>query len=175
MSDFWAYLPPEEPSDFEILLRKSSPPQWMRSIFLLPVGGGLHLQCRLPKASNLRIHWLLHCRQVLYHLSHRILISVRTQLHSGDKLLLLFSHSVVSDSLRPHGLQHTRPPCPSPTPGACSSSCPSWWGCHPTISSSVVPFSSLLQSFPASGSFPMSRFFRWPKYWSFSFSPSNFL
>ena len=151
-----AFLPPEEPSDFEILLRKSSPPQRMQSIFLLPVGGGLHLQRRLPGASNLRIHWLLHCRQVLYHLSHWILISVRTQLRSGDKLLLLFSHSVMSDSLQPHGLQHTRPPCPSPTPGACSSSCPLSQWCHPTISSSVVPFSSCPRSFPASGSFPMS-------------------
>ena len=51
-----------------------------------------------------------------------------------------FSHSVVSDSLQPHGLQHTRPPCPSPTPGACSNSCPSSWWCHPNISSSVIPF-----------------------------------
>ena len=70
-----------------------------------------------------------------------------------------FSHSVVSDSLQPHGLKHTRLPCPSPTPGACSNSCPSSRWCHPTISSSVVPFSSRLQSFPASGSFPMSQFF----------------
>ena len=73
--------------------------------------------------------------------------------------LLLFSHSVVSDSLRPHGLQHARPPRPSPTPGACSNSCPSSWWCHPTISSSVIPFSSCFQSFPASGSFPMNRIF----------------
>ena len=70
-----------------------------------------------------------------------------------------FSRSVVSDSLRPHGLQHARLPCPSPTPGACSNSCPLSWRCHPTISSSVVSFSSCLQSFPASGSFPMSHFF----------------
>ena len=70
-----------------------------------------------------------------------------------------FSHSVVSDSLWPHGLQHTRLPCPSPTPGAYSNSSPSCQWCHPAISSSVVPFSSCLQSFPASGSFPMSRFF----------------
>ena len=70
-----------------------------------------------------------------------------------------FSHSVVSDSLRPHGLQYARLPCPSPTPRACSNSCPSSQWCHPTISSSVVPFSSCLQSFPASGSFPMSNFF----------------
>ena len=65
-----------------------------------------------------------------------------------------FSHSVVSDSLRPHGLQHTRPPCPSPTPGVCSNSRPLSRWCHPTISTSSCP-----QSFPASGSFPMSQFF----------------
>ena len=70
-----------------------------------------------------------------------------------------FSHSFVSNSLRPYGLQHTRPPCPSPTPEACSNSCPLSQWCHPTISSSVVPFFSCLQSFPASGSFPMSLFF----------------
>ena len=64
-----------------------------------------------------------------------------------------FSHSVVSDSLRPHGLQHTRPPCPSPALGIYSNLWPLSQWCHPTISSSVVPFSSLLQSFPASGSF----------------------
>ena len=66
---------------------------------------------------------------------------------------------VVSDSLRPHGLQHNRLPCPSPTPEAYSSSCPSSRWCHPTVSSSVVPFSSCLHSFPVSGSFPMSQFF----------------
>ena len=66
--------------------------------------------------------------------------------------------SVMCDSLRPHGLQHARPPCPSPTPGASSNSCPLSWWCHPTISSSFFPFSSHLQSFPASGSFPMSQF-----------------
>ena len=70
-----------------------------------------------------------------------------------------FSRSVVSDSLWPHGLQHTRFPCPSPTSGAYSNSCPLSWWCHPTISSSVLPFSSCLQSFPASGSFQMSQFF----------------
>jgi len=68
------------------------------------------------------------------------------------------SHSVVSDSLRPHGLQHDRPPCPSPTPGVYSHSCPLSLWCRPTILSSVVPFSSGLQSFPASGSFPVSQF-----------------
>ena len=70
-----------------------------------------------------------------------------------------FSHSVVSDSLRPHGLQHTRLPCPSPSPRVYSNSYPLSWWCHPTISSSVFPFSSCLQSFPASGSFQMSQFF----------------
>ena len=70
-----------------------------------------------------------------------------------------FSCSVVSDSFRPHELQHARPPCPSPTPGVYSDSCPLSSWCHPTISSSVVPYSSRLQSFPASGSFQMSQFF----------------
>ena len=69
------------------------------------------------------------------------------------------SHSVMSDSLQPHGLQHARLPCPSPTPGAYSNSCPSRRWCHPSISSSVIPFSSHLQSFPASGSFPRNQFF----------------
>ena len=83
-----------------------------------------------------------------------------------------FSCSVLSDSLWPHGLQHARLPCPSPKPGACSNSCLSSRWCHPTISSSVVPF-FCLQSFPASGSFPMSVLrIRRPKYWSLSFSLS---
>ena len=72
-----------------------------------------------------------------------------------------FSCSVVSDSLRPHELQHARPPCPSPTPRVYPNSCPSIQWCHPIISSSVVPFSSRLQSFPASGSFQMSQLFAW--------------
>ena len=75
------------------------------------------------------------------------------------KTSVQFSGSVVSYSLWHHGLQHTRHPCPSPTPGACSNSCPSSWWCHPAILLSVVPLSSCLQSFPASGSFPVSQFF----------------
>ena len=72
-----------------------------------------------------------------------------------------FRCSVTSDSLWPHGSQHARPPCPSPTPGVYSNSCPSSQWCHPAISSSVVPFSSCPQSLPASGSFPMSQLFTW--------------
>ena len=81
----------------------------------------------------------------------------------------------MSDYLQPHGLQYTRLPCASSSPGACSNSHPLSWYCHPTISSSVTPF-SCPQSFPASGSFPRSALcIRWPKDWSFSFgiSPSN--
>ena len=70
-----------------------------------------------------------------------------------------FSCSVISDSLQPHGLQHAKFPCPLPTPRAYSNSCPSSWWCHPTISSSVVPFFSCLQSFPASGSFLINQLF----------------
>jgi len=87
------------------------------------------------------------------------------------------SHPVMSDSLWPHGLQHARLPCLSPTPRACSNSCPLSRWCHPTISSSVIPFSSCLRSFPAISVFSneLVLWIRWPKYWSFSFgiSPSN--
>ena len=80
--------------------------------------------------------------------------TLKTTCHSVQ-----FSRSVLYDSLRPQGLQHARLPCLSPTPRAYSNSCPSHQWCHPTISSSFVPFSSCLQSFPASGPFPMSWFF----------------
>ena len=86
------------------------------------------------------------------------------------------SRSVVSDSLRPHGAQHASLPCPSLNPGACSNSCPLSRWCHPTISSSVVPFSSRLQS-PSIWVFSYESVLhiRWPKYWSFNFTiiPSN--
>ena len=103
------------------------------------------------------------------HLAQELLMNVQCISGSGSfaketralkiRSISQFSHSVVSDSLWPHGLQHSRLPCPAPTTGACSNSCPSSQWCHPTISSSVVPFSSHLQSFPASGSFQMSQFF----------------
>ena len=83
-----------------------------------------------------------------------------------------FSHSVVSNSLWPHGLQHARLPCPSPTPGACSRPLSQW--CHPTISSSVIPFSSHLQFPPSIRVFSnkSALHMRWPKYWSFRFNIS---
>ena len=86
-----------------------------------------------------------------------------------------FSHSVMSDSLRPHELQHTRPPCPPPTPRVHANSCPSSRWCHPAISSFVVPFSSCPQSLPPSGSFPMSQLFASGGQSSFNFniSPSS--
>ena len=90
---------------------------------------------------------LLHCEQILYCLSPPELPSVQ------------FNRSVVSDSLQPHESQHSRPPCPSPTPRVHSDSRPSSQRCHPTISSSVIPFSSCPQSRPASESFPMSQLF----------------
>ena len=90
---------------------------------------------------------LLHWRQILYHLSHQ------------GRCLVQFRHSVMSNSLQPHGLQHTRLPCPSPSPGACSNWSPLSQWYHPTILFSVVPFSSCFQSFPESGSFPTSQLF----------------
>ena len=82
---------------------------------------------------------------------------VKDIITSKTRKHLQFSHSVGSDSLQPHGLQHTRPLCPSPTPRVYSNSCPLSQWLHPAILSSVVPFSSCLQSFPASGSFQMSQ------------------
>ena len=92
----------------------------------------------------------------------------------GGPNILLFSRSVMSESLPPHGLQHARFPCPSPTPRVCSNSCSLSQWCHPTISSSVVPFFSCLQPFPALGSFPMSQFFAsGGRFWTFGFSIST--
>ena len=87
--------------------------------------------------------WFFRTKIILFYLLHAV----------------QFSHSVMSDSLWSHEPQHTRPPCPSPTPRVHPNPCPSSGWCHPTISSSVVPFSSSLQSFPASRSFPMSQLF----------------
>jgi len=95
---------------------------------------------------------LLHCRKIFYCLSHR------ETLHIQECSSVQFSHSVVFDSLRPHELQHAMPPCPSPTPRVNPNSCPLSKWCHPTISSSIIPF-SCPQYFPASGSFPMSQLF----------------
>ena len=97
-----------------------------------------------------------------YQLFHNIQ-SVASRIQKGSSRVressAQFSRSVVSDSLRPHELQHARPPCPSPTPGVYSNSCPSSRWCHPANSSSVIPSSSCPQSLPASGSFPMSQLF----------------
>ena len=104
----------------------------------------------------------------------------RTEKRQTALFILLYAQcsvaSVVSDSLWLCGRQHARLPCPSPAPRGCSNSCPLSRWCHPTISSSVIPFSSCLQSFPASGPFQMSQLFvsRWPKYWGFNFSISLF-
>ena len=110
---------------------------------------------------------------------HHSLVSQRhSQMEKSIKTLfssVQFSRSVMSDSLWPHELQHARPPCPSPTPGVHSYSCPLSWWCHPAISPSVIPFSRL-QSLPTSESSHESTLhMRWPKYWSFSFniSPSK--
>ena len=111
---------------------------------------------------------LTTCHVHTWHLSHPRWLNLFSPL-GGDTVVLIYrvfssvqvSCSVVSDSLRPHESQHTRPPCPSPTPGVHSNSHPSSRWCHPAISSSVVPFSSCPQSLPASESFPMSQLFAW--------------
>ena len=97
---------------------------------------------------------------------HNLLIKLNVNMvawcwHNLREISVQFSHSVVSDSLRPHELQHARPPCPSPAPGVYPNPCPLSRWCHPAISSSVLPFSSCLQSLPSSGSFPMNQLFTW--------------
>ena len=106
----------------------------------------------MKKPSWLYHHWTMLSLGVTF-----LLVNLYTKPFSSVR----FSHSVVSDSLQPHESQHTRPPCPSPTPTVYSNSCPLSQWCHPAISSSLVPFSSRPQSLPASGSFPMSQLFAW--------------
>ena len=116
----------------------------------------------LPFWSSLRAIWGAASQAavlILPQIKLNSQLSSCTSVLSHHKLSVKYSLSVVSDSLRPHRLQKARLPCPSPTPGAYSNSYPLSQGCHPTISYSVVPFSSHLQSFPASGSFQMSQFF----------------
>ena len=122
----------------------------------------------VPSAAGIQV-WCLLEISVTYDLESLTLAGKQSCCHNHwsrlfcrSRLNLLFSsvqlsRSVVSSSLRPHESQHTRPPCPSPTPGVHSDSCPSSQGCHPAISSSVVTFSSYPQSLPASESFPMSQ------------------
>ena len=114
----------------------------------------------------------------IYSVKNNVTCNLDFQPINNHILLLFFSHSpVISNVFQPHGLQHARLPCLSPSPWACSSSSPVSWWCHPTISFSAIPFSSCLQSCPASGFFPnkSALHIRWPRYWSLSFSisPSN--
>ena len=102
----------------------------------------------------------LCCRKIMTHIRERIWAHLKICINWTFSSVQ-FSHSVMSNSLQAHELQHTRPPCPSPTPGVHSNSCPSSRWCHPTISSSVVPFSSWPQALPASESFPRSQLFAW--------------
>ena len=148
-----------------------------RGIFLTQ-GSNLHLLCVLFRQED-SLSLVLSGKPIkdayicIYSISHETMWLVCLYIFSSVQ----FSRSVVSHSLRPHEPQHAKPPCPSPTPGVHPNPCPSSWWCHPTISSSVIPFSTCPQSFPASGSFPISQLFAWggQKYWSFSFSigPSN--
>ena len=111
---------------------------------------------------NLLITYLPTTLISLTHLQKSLFLTLLILLAPSPRSffsLVQFSRSVISDSLQPHESQPARPPCPSPTPGVYSNSCPLSWWCHPTISSSSVPFFSHLQSVPASGSHQMSQFF----------------
>ena len=116
-------------------------------------------ECLQKEAEDLHMAFHSFYKLVPSNIVTLFLHPCSTQRISWPYSISQFSRLVVSDSLRPHGLQHARLPCPSPTPRACSNSCPLSWWCHLTISSSVVPFSFYLQPFPASWSFPVSLFF----------------
>ena len=137
--EYWSGLPFPSSPMHACMLSCFSHVQLCEPLDCSPPGSSVH---RILQARILECHFLLLFIFTIYK-------SVSVQ----------FSPSVVSDSLWPHGLQHTRPSCPSPTPGVYSNSCPLSQWCHPTISSSVISFSSCLKCFPASGSFQMSRFF----------------
>ena len=132
-----------------------------------------------PRLTSFRMDWLdflavqVTLKSLLQHhnskasildcvigerINKMLYVHAHTHTHTRE-YSVQFSHSVMSNSLRPHELQDARPPGPSPTPGVHSDSRPSSQWCHPTVSSSVIPFFSCLQSFPASGSFPISQFF----------------
>ena len=116
--------------------------------YYLPVLHAQGISLSPPRSGNESQELLCHNEEVQERLKLQFLLYFSQ-----------FSYSFMTNSLRPHGLQHTSPACPSPSPGACSNSCPLSWWCHPIISPSVVPFFSCLQSFPSSGSFRMSQFF----------------
>ena len=121
--------------------------------------GNLHFQSFLDQLVKYFFWW--QSQLTFVNLSHGFILGCLNSLYQLLRFTfsVQFSRSVVSDSLHLHGLQYARLPCPSPSPGACSNSCPSSWWCHSIILSSVVPFFSCLQSFPASGAFPRSEFF----------------
>ena len=141
-----------------------APFTWITKVTALPPASQLQTPCSLASISSRPPPQLSY-----YNSPNRPLLSTHCEPYhfssypSSTLISFLssvqFSHSVVSDSLQPHELQHARPPCPSPTPRVYSHSSPLSQWCHPAISSSVVPFSSHLQSFPASGSFQMSQLF----------------
>ena len=150
---------------------------WAQKIFWNYLSEGLPDFLRVQKVSSCSSSQCIHCRgkwQVsicswhniqspqfyLFHFSiSRFIWRNKLGYIKGKQATHQFSHSAMSDYLRPHEPQHTRPPCPSPSPGVHSNPCPLSRWCHPTSSSSIVPFSSCPQSFPVSGSFQMSQLF----------------
>jgi len=154
-------LPPIPPSirvfSNESTLRMRWAKYWSSSFSITP-------SKEIPGLISFRMDWLDllavqgTLKSLLQHHSSKASIIQRSKCWDKSSSVQ-FSHSVVSDSLRPHERQHARPPCPSPIPRVYPNSCPLSWWCHPTISSSVVPLSSFPQSFQASGSFQISQFF----------------
>ena len=141
-----------------------------------PIHPSLHRPIHPPTSSFHPSMSVLPEDYLLIHPSHSVTKQISSNLIWARDSSVQFSHSVMSDSLRPHGLQHTRPPCPIPTPGAYSNSCPLSWWCHPTISSSC-PLLLPPSIFPSIRAFSNESVLqtRWSKDWSFNFSisPSN--
>ena len=141
--------------------------RWSHESLFIKLGGILDLihSCSMPDLFKEFIILLVSYYSVYIPISFpgnnfcRSMNIYYNMIRKQNDISVQFSHSVVSDCLQLHGLQHARLPCPSPTARACSNSCPLNWWCHPTISSSVVPFYSFLQSFPASGTFLMNWLF----------------
>ena len=144
-------------------------------VWLTAASGSIHLEIIWLSCGGSSAHYLKY-RQI-FSRDRKNTPSESCALASLLFSSVQFSRSVVSYSLGPHELHHARPPCPSPTPGVYSNSCPSSQWCHPAISSSVIPFSSCPPVPPSIRVFSneSTLFMRWPKYWSFSFiiSPSN--
>ena len=133
----------------------------MWDYYLAVITDGHNSISSLTEELSFKFYFIITNLNLNSHTVSQLHFQKNSNISTLKQISVQFSYSVVSDSSRPHELQHSRPPCPSPTPGVHSNSYPSSRWCHPAISSSVIPFSSCPQPLPASESFPMSQLFAW--------------